>query len=155
MYSKSAARHRIPLFEGKGHSLSIDKRLERRRRFANGALSRDRRWPGSADRGQRWLAGEDGGRVVQGEDAHGVAGGFAGAGGVGSEDEAGDVEQRRVDIGFTFEHVQGGAADLARREGRRSSAVSSTTPPRAVLIRYAVGFMARRAAASMRWWVPG
>ena len=42
-----------------------------------------------------------------------MAGGFAGAGRVGSEDEATDVEQRRVDIGFTLEHVQGGAADLA------------------------------------------
>jgi hypothetical protein len=42
-----------------------------------------------------------------------MAGGFAGAGRVGSEDEASDVEQRRADIGFTLEHVQGGAADLA------------------------------------------
>ena len=42
-----------------------------------------------------------------------MAGGFAGAGRVGSEDEASDGEQRRVDIGFAFERVQGGAADLA------------------------------------------
>ena len=70
---------------------------------------------------------------------------------VGSEDEASDVEQRRVDIVFTLEHVQGGAADLAGAKVLAINAVSSTTPPRAVLIRYAVGFMARRAAASIRW----
>jgi len=75
-----------------------------------------------------------------------MAGGFAGAGRVGSEDEASDGEQRRVD---------GSPSNTSRAAPRiwpvRSAAinaVSSTTPPR--LIRYAVGFMARRAAA-FRW----
>ena len=108
----------------------------------------------SSDRGEWRLSGEHGGGVVQGEDAHGVAGCFAGAGGVRSEDEARGVEQRGVDIGFAFEDVEGGAADLSVCRALIRAA-SSTTPPRAVLIRYAVGFMARSAAASMRWRVCG
>jgi hypothetical protein len=88
--------------------------------------------------------------LVQGEDAHGVAGGFAGAGRVGSEDEASDVEQRRVDIGFTS-NTSRAAPRIWPVRRAAINAVSSTTPPRAVLIRYAVGFMTRRAAASIRW----
>ena len=78
-----------------------------------------------------------------------MAGGFAGAGRVGSEDEASDGEQRRVDIGFAFERVQGGAADLAGAKccDQRGFVDDATAGG---LIRYAVGFMARRAAA-FRW----
>src|SRR6478752_8041653 len=66
---------------------------------------------GSRHRVQGRVTGEHGGDVVDGEGAHGVAGGFAGAGGVRREDQAVDVQERGVDVGFAFEDVQGGAAE--------------------------------------------
>src|SRR6478752_5142049 len=66
---------------------------------------------GSGHRVERRVAGEDGGDVVDGEGAHGVAGGFAGAGGVRGQDQAVHVQERGVDVGFAFEDVQGGAAE--------------------------------------------
>src|SRR6478752_8913831 len=64
------------------------------------------------------MAGEDGGDVVDGQGAHGVAGGFAGAGGVRGQDQAVDVQQCGVDVGFVFEDVQGGAAETPVAQGR-------------------------------------
>src|SRR6478735_4151624 len=59
---------------------------------------------GSGHRVERWVAGEDGGDVVDG--------------GVRGQDQAVDGQECGVDVGFVFEDVQGGAAEPSVAQGR-------------------------------------
>ena len=60
-------------------------------------------------------------------------------------------QQLRVDFRLALEHVDPGAAAIQCSRSARASAASSTTGPRAVLIRIAVGFIIRSSASPIEW----
>src|SRR6478672_12205002 len=88
------------------------------------------RRPVSSDGGEWWFPGEDGGGVVERENPHGVAGGFACARGVRGEDQPWCVKQCRVDIRFAFEDVECGATDLTIFERLNEGGFIDDSAPR-------------------------
>ena len=94
------------------------------------------------------LAGEDGGDVAHGEQAHRAAGAVAGAAQVRGEHHVLPLQQPRVDVRLVLEDVQRRAAEPPARSASTRASVS-TTPPRAVLTSSARGLI-RASAAGRR-----
>ena len=82
---------------------------------------------------------------------HRQAGRERGAADVGHEHGPRSGEKSRVDMRLVLIDVEPGGEQPPGLERVRASASSSTTGPRAVLTRTAVGFMSASLRASMRW----
>ena len=129
-----------------------------RRRRADASSSCRRRRPRRArsDGVGHRPAGERREQVLDGHLGHPLARAHRGRADVRDDEQVRRLQQRvvrrqRLGVG----DVERGARDLAVDAARARSAVWSTTPPRAVLTRYAVGFIRASASVPIRWRVAG